>query len=293
MGKAFTRKILPALMALILIAGMLPASAAAEDTVTYTKVTEAPDDWSGRYIIVYEEGSLAFDGSLATLDAVDDYKEVTVSGDSVTIGRDDDTFYFEIEKNGSGGYYIRSASGHYIYQSTDGNGMKTSDLPAGSNDISLDSSGNAVIVSSGAHLRFNARSDQMRFRFYRSSGYTNQKAVALYRAESSAIDAPVYAGAVEASVPGGLVAPGTKVELTCASDGAVIRYKIGDGDAQEYSSALTVREDCIIEAWAEGGEYLEGPHTAYRFTVADKEYVRAAGLEEALSAASFVIYHPA
>ena len=36
---------------------------------TWTKVTSAPDDWSGDYLIVYEAGNVAFDGSLKTLDA--------------------------------------------------------------------------------------------------------------------------------------------------------------------------------------------------------------------------------
>ena len=292
MKKIFTRKLLPAALALILIAGMLPASAAAGDSVTYTKVTEAPDDWSGRYLIVYEGGGLAFDGSLAALDAVNDYREVSIEGDSISLDREDDKFYFEIAPNSSGGYDIKSASGYYIYQTTDANGLKSNTDPKGSNAISLDPSGSALIVSGGAYLRFNAASDQKRFRYYKSSTYTGQKAITLYRAEDSSQGGAVQASAVAASVPSGLVPAGTKVELTCASEGAAILYRIGDGEALEYSSALTVAEDCVIEAWAEGGGYSEGPHTEFRYTVADKEYVKARSLEEALSASSCVIYHP-
>ena len=99
MKKIFTRKILPALLALILVAGMMPAAAAAEDAVTYTKVTEAPSDWSGRYLIVYEGGSLAFDGSLSALDAVNDYRAVEIENDFVMLKESEDVFYFEIEPN--------------------------------------------------------------------------------------------------------------------------------------------------------------------------------------------------
>ena len=293
MKKIFTRKILPALLALILIAGMMPAAASAEDAVTYTKVTEAPSDWSGRYLIVYEGGSLAFDGSLSALDAANDHRAVEIENDFVMLKESEDVFYFEIEPNSSGGYDIKSASGYYIYQTSDANGLKSATTPTGSNVISLDASGSADIVSGGAHLRFNAASNQMRFRYYKSGTYTNQKPIALYRAEESAQGGAVQAGAVQASVASGLVPAGTKVELSCASEGAVIRYRIGDGETLEYSSALTIAENCVIEAWAEGSGYLEGPHTVLEYTVADREYVKALSLEEVLFASSCVIYHPA
>ncbi|MBR2781464.1 MAG: hypothetical protein IKD81_08660 [Eubacteriaceae bacterium] len=90
----------------------MPASAAAEDAVTYTKVTEAPSDWSGRYLIVYEGGSLAFDGSLSALDAINDYRAVVIENDFVMLKESEDVFYFEIEPNSSGGYDIKSASGY-------------------------------------------------------------------------------------------------------------------------------------------------------------------------------------
>ena len=36
---------------------------------TYEKVTSAPSDWSGEYLIVYEGGKVAFNGNLTSLDA--------------------------------------------------------------------------------------------------------------------------------------------------------------------------------------------------------------------------------
>ena len=36
---------------------------------TWEKVTTAPETWEGDYLIVYEKGSVAFDGSLTKLDA--------------------------------------------------------------------------------------------------------------------------------------------------------------------------------------------------------------------------------
>ena len=37
------------------------------------------------------------------------------------------------------------------------------------------------IVSGGAYLRYNAASNQNRFRYYKSSSYSGQKAIALYK----------------------------------------------------------------------------------------------------------------
>ena len=36
---------------------------------SYVKVTTAPADWEGDYLIVYETNSVAFNGGLSTLDA--------------------------------------------------------------------------------------------------------------------------------------------------------------------------------------------------------------------------------
>ncbi len=48
----------------------------------YVKVTSAPADWSGQYLIVYEVGSLAFDSSLSKIDDVKNTKAVTITNNS-------------------------------------------------------------------------------------------------------------------------------------------------------------------------------------------------------------------
>ena len=52
-------------------------------TPVYEKVTSALTDWSGDYLIVYEGGSLAFDGSLTKFDGTNNYKSVTVSENKI------------------------------------------------------------------------------------------------------------------------------------------------------------------------------------------------------------------
>ena len=144
---------------------------------TYAKVTSTADLTDGTYLIVYEAGNLAFDGSLATLDASGNTFAVAIENSTITTA--DDTKAFTIDMTAG---TIKSASGLYIGQTTDGNGMKASADEAYVNTISIDDEGNAVIVASGKpYLRYNASSGQERFRYFKSSTYTNQKAIALYK----------------------------------------------------------------------------------------------------------------
>ena len=151
----------------------------AAGTKYYVKVTEEPADWSGQYLIVYEDASYAFDGSLSKLDAVNDYKKVTIDGAMIESTSETDAISFTISSI-DGGYAIQSRSGYYIYNISDDNALKTSADETGVNTISLED-GSCKIVSSSSVLRFNAASNQMRFRYYRSASYTNQKPIQLYK----------------------------------------------------------------------------------------------------------------
>lgn len=181
MKAIFKRLILVSLMSL----GLVKVTAnevkevKAETTYTFTKVEENLSDWTGEYLIVYETGSLAFNGALTTLDAKNNCKEVVIDGKSIVA---DGTFSFFIEKNGEG-YSIKSASGYYIFNSSNKNALKSStSIPSNNNSISYIQSYVDVIAAS-SHLRFNPASDQMRFRYYKSDTYTDQKAIQLYKKE--------------------------------------------------------------------------------------------------------------
>lgn len=148
------------------------------DNKRYVKVTEKPDDWTGSYLIVYEDGDLAFDGSLTTLDATSNTATVTISESSITLA--DDSFKFIVEKVNEA-YTIRAASGYYIGQTSDANGLKAHETTAYENTISINDDQTVNIVSGGAYLRYNSASNQLRFRYYKSSSYTGQKAICLYK----------------------------------------------------------------------------------------------------------------
>ena len=146
----------------------------------YVLVETAPADWSGEYLIVYNAGPYAMDGSLSSLDATSNYKTVTLSDKTITVAADENDFYFTVEPNGSG-YAIKAASGKYIgWASNSGNGLTSSDtaLPI---TLSLNGTDANIVGSAGAYLRFNTQSGQTRFRFFKSATYSSQKAVSLYK----------------------------------------------------------------------------------------------------------------
>lgn len=186
----------------------------------YVKLTSEPEDWSGTYLIVYEDGSLAFNGSLEKLDATNDYIEVTISNNTITSNNKVDAAAFVIEEISDINYSIRSMGGYYIGQTTDANGLASSQTKTYANTLSLDANGNATIISSGgAYLRFNASSDQQRFRYYKSSTYTGQKAVQLYKK----IEMTILLGDVN-----------NDGEITIADVTALVNIVLGKDDTEPY-----------------------------------------------------------
>ena len=178
-------------------------------TGDYVKVESANDLTDGEYLIVYEDGSLAFDGSLETLDAVENTIGVTIGNKTIASSETVDAATFTIKATNNV-YTIKSASGMYIGQTSDANGLQALDT-ALDNTIIIDTYGNADIISSGsAYLRYNATSGQERFRYFKSSTYTNQKAIALYKKQT---------------------APDTHIATTVTLDPATASYNVTLGDA--------------------------------------------------------------
>ncbi|MBO5040628.1 MAG: hypothetical protein J6D09_05980 [Clostridia bacterium] len=166
-----------------------------ESTPVYEKVKSTLTDFTGRYLIVYEAGNAAFNGSLTTLDAISNTFDITKENDTIT--GDFSAYEFIIGGNSSG-YTIQSASGMYIGKTANSNGLDANASTEYTNSISIDASGNAIIKSSGGStLQFNADSNQMRFRYYKS---VNQKPIALYKLvevtepEQPEVEAPAYKG---------------------------------------------------------------------------------------------------
>ena len=151
-----------------------------DGTPKFVKVTSAPSDWSGTYLIVYETGKVAFNGSLTTLDATSNTKAVTITNGEIEATDDMKAITFEIAKSGNN-YTIKSKSGKYIGNNSNSNSL-TSSTSALNNTITFKSADEIDIKGSGgSYLRYNATSGQTRFRYFKSSTYSGQKAIQLYK----------------------------------------------------------------------------------------------------------------
>lgn len=193
----------------------------------YVKVTSANDLTSGTYLIVYEDGNLAFNGGLETLDAVGNSIAVTISNNTIPSSTEVDAAVFTYDADAR---TFKSASGYYIGQTSDANGLASNATTAYTNTVSIDADGNADIVSSGgAYLRYNAASNQTRFRYYKSSTYSSQKAIQLYKKSGQNLGAPV----IDGETP---FLETTTVTIT-AEDGASIYYTT-NGDTPSSASTL-------------------------------------------------------
>lgn len=175
---------LTVLMMVGAVLGFAPTmqTAKADPTKQFVKVTDAPADWSGTYLIVYEDAKKAFDGSL-TADKAKNTVDVTISDEVIAYTDTLNDSTFTIEKNGTSGYLIKSASGYYI-GSTSSSSNKTyySTSTKYNNTITLNNDDTAHIVSSAnTVLRFNSGTSEMRFRYFKSSSWPNQKAITLYK----------------------------------------------------------------------------------------------------------------
>lgn len=167
------------LLTVLMLSSLFASAGWAND---YVKVTTSDNLTSGTYLIVYEEGNIAFNGGLSTLDAVSNYISVTINSNKIESNSTVDAAAFTYDANAK---TLKSASGYYIGQTEDNNGLKQNATNGYTNEISLDNSGNANIVSSSAYLRYNSSSNQTRFRYFKSSTYTNQKAIQLYKLQTT------------------------------------------------------------------------------------------------------------
>lgn len=229
----------------------------------YVKVTTAPNIWDGQYLIVNEDENVIFDGSLTTLDAINNNITVTINDGTIDNNFNTDPSFTITSVEG--GYSIKSASGDYIGITGSSNGIKTSTTYSDSyiNTITLNN-GEAVITGSTSRfISYNGDNGQKRFRYYQNK----QKAVYLYKLGveeestiyTSTIDCTPTVETPVISLASGEYNYDQSVTITCATEGATIRYTL-DGtepteNATEYTEALTINESATLVAKAFKDDY--------------------------------------
>lgn len=163
---------------------------------TYEKVTAAPTDWSGEYLLVYEKSST--EAYVWTgLEAASCYTSATIADGKISA---DDLVTITIASTTTvGSYSIKvnggANDGKYISGTSGSNKLNFGTTAAG-NTLSVESDG-VKIVSNTSVMRYNANSGQDRFRYFKASSYTGQKAVQLYKKAGATAEVPATAIALD------------------------------------------------------------------------------------------------
>lgn len=147
---------------------------------TYTKVTAAPDNWAGEYVVVYEvEGTArVFTG----VDAVSNFVEAEII-DNTVVG-DFNTIILEATE---GGFVVKinggDNNGKYItFKDGDANGLTFGDEGVVMTvSYDTESASTLIVNEGGAALRYNKTKGQDRFRMYKNAG---QQPIQLYKKSS-------------------------------------------------------------------------------------------------------------
>lgn len=247
--KKRTTRCLALLLAVVMVLSVMPIAMAEEttQTQTYTKVTKAPADWSGTYLIVSEGDKLIMDGSLDKLDVEGNKVDVTITDSKIT--GDYAKYAFTVEPM-TGGYAIKSASGKYISGKSGSNKLNSGSTQS-LNTIEL-TSGKVIVTSDGTTLQYNnAAKDGTRFRYYKSQ---NQQPISLYKIETAAkqqVETPT------ANVADGAeIEVGTEIKFECKTEGATIYYKTAGTEYQAYTGPISAshNETYTVKATKDGME---------------------------------------
>lgn len=257
--KKRTTRCLALLLAVVMVLSVMPVAMAEEtaQTQTYTKVTKAPADWSGTYLIVSEGDKLIMDGSLDKLDVEGNKVDVTITDSKIT--GDYAKYAFTVEPM-TGGYAIKSASGKYISGKSGSNKLNSGSTQS-LNTIEL-TSGKVIVTSDGTTLQYNnAAKNGTRFRYYKSQ---NQQPISLYKIETAAkqqVETPT------ANVADGAeIEVGTEVTFSCETEGATILYAT-DGTTFTEGTTATVNEDVTFTVKATKAGMDDSDEATFTYTV--------------------------
>ena len=217
----------------------------------YVKVTSTPASWEGEYLLVYDfDAATAY--SWTGVDAANCYVELTNSNGTITAS---DVVTITIEAM-TDGYSIKvnggTNDGKYIYGQSSSNTIKFGTSPS-LNTLECESDG-VKITSNTSVMRFNSANNNLRFRYFKSSSYSNQQPVQLYKKDDGGGQQQETVSTPTFTPSEGTYYEPQSVSISCATDGTTICYTT-DGtepteNSSQYSVPLTISETTTLKAKA-------------------------------------------
>lgn len=150
----------------------------------FEKVTTAPADWSGQYLIVYENSATeayVFNGQ----DAANGYVSASIADGKIESTELDN--YVATIAPMTGGYSVKIAGKYYGGKS--GSNSLEIGTTAVLNTLSMKAD-TVLLTSNTSVMRFNKAKDQKRFRYFKAKSYASQSGICLYKA-TTAVEDPV------------------------------------------------------------------------------------------------------
>ena len=252
----------------------------------YEKVTSAPADWSGKYLIVYEGTPAYLDGSLTPgksagqIGSTAGMISTIISNDRIASSEEVDKSIIMVEKSGTG-YALKASSGKYMGMSGNDNGMKNSDNASDYvHTISLNTDNSVTLLSSDGNTKLAYNKNSSYFRYYK---------VTTINGQPSLYPLPVLYRLVDTNEGGGET-PEPKVLKSIAVSDPKTNYVVGDefikpNVTATYDDDITTKDVTTLAAFggydmrASGTQtvtvsYTEGEKTAtatYQITVVESQ----------------------
>lgn len=237
----------------------------------YVKVSQAPTDWSGTYIMTNTGGMNAFNGNISTTSTKYGlYSTVTISENKISSTASVDAFAVTIEK--SGNYYtIQTSGGSYLYWNSGNSLNANTSLQSENKSLwSISLTANGVSISNA-----NTAARVIRFNNDRFACYTTSTGVLLdlykYGFSDGSVDADItlsYSGAITyGDDPVQLLTNPHNITVTCTSSDVTVATITNAG----LASIVGAGSATITASWAEqtinGVKYRAGS-AEYKLTVA-------------------------
>ena len=285
-----SKRILSALLSLVMLLSLLPVSVfAAETKTTATKITAADQLVNGQYVLV------ASNGYAPTIlkDKWVTATSVTAENDTVTV---DPSLLWTIAVDGT------------TVTLTDSNGKKIAPFGGNTNGIKEADYSWAFTFADGSFTFAGQGNDKVKlasntgsenkFRAYKDStisgnpnGYPCN--FTLYKLEATGGSGETEQVATPTGTASGDIKVGSTVSFDCATEGAKLQYKVGDGAYQDYTGPVTITTSCAITVKATKGGMKDSAEATFNYRAYNvvTQYIRtlATDLE---SGDQVLIYNP-
>ena len=285
-----SKRILSALLSLVMLLSLLPVSVfAAETKTTATKITAADQLVNGQYVLV------ASNGYAPTIlkDKWVTATSVTAENDTVTV---DPSLLWTIAVDGT------------TVTLTDSNGKKIAPFGGNTNGIKEADYSWAFTFADGSFTFAGQGNDKVKlasntgsenkFRAYKDStisgnpnGYPCN--FTLYKLEATGGSGETEQVATPTGTASSDIKVGDTVAFECSTEGAKLQYKIGDGAYRDYTGPVTITTSCAITVKATKGGMKDSAEATFNYRAYNvvTQYIRtlATDLE---SGDQVLIYNP-